>query len=228
MENVVLGLLIIQSLTLYELNQAFKQGISMFYSASYGSLQIAVKNLLNKGMIVFEEKVEKGRNKKVYSITEQAGMPFISGCWMKSRSNKLEVTALSKVYFLGLIQDVEQKKQILLEILDKIQLVQEELSKMNEEISRIEIPDSYRDILKYQLKTLDYGLKAHSFAREWFLALLKILTNHDHQRQPPHRYPCPLCPLVYQPHPGGLLHGAEPVRRAANQSHLACARKMWM
>ena len=41
MENVILGLLIIQSLTLYELNRAFKQGISMFYSASYGSLQVA-------------------------------------------------------------------------------------------------------------------------------------------------------------------------------------------
>jgi len=49
MENVILGLLMIQSLTLYELNQSFKQGISMFYSASFGSLQAAVKSLLSKG-----------------------------------------------------------------------------------------------------------------------------------------------------------------------------------
>ncbi len=48
MENVVLGLLIIQSLTLYDLNRAFKQGISLFYSASFGSLQIAVKNCLTR------------------------------------------------------------------------------------------------------------------------------------------------------------------------------------
>ena len=173
MENVVLGLLIIHSLTLYELNRAFKQGISMFYSASYGSLQFAVKNLLNNRMIVFEEKVEKGRNKKVYSITEHGKDAFFRWMLDEIPANKLEVTALSKVYFLGLIQEIEQKKQILLEILSKIQKVQDELGKMNQEISRFEIPDSYRDILKYQLKTLDYGLQAHSFAREWFLALLK-------------------------------------------------------
>ena len=177
MENVVLGLLIIQSLTLYELNRAFKQGISMFYSASYGSLQITIKNLLNKGLIVFEEKVEKGRNKKVYSITEQGRAAFYQ--WMSGEipANKLEVTALSKVYFLGLIQNTEQKKHILLEILSKIHRVQGELTEMNEEISRLEIPAFYRDIFKYQLKTLDYGIQSHSFARGWFLALLDDLES---------------------------------------------------
>ena len=177
MENVVLGLLIIQSLTLYELNRAFTQGISMFYSASYGSLQIAVKNLLNKGMIVYQERVDKGRNKKVYSITEHGKEAFYQ--WMLSEipAKKLEVTALSKVYFLGLIQEVEQKKQILVEILTKIQWVQDQLNKMNDETGRFEIPPSYQGILKYQLKTLDYGLKAHDFAREWFLALLEDLES---------------------------------------------------
>ena len=168
MENVVLGLLIIQSLTLYELNRAFKQGISMFYSASYGSLQITIKNLLNKGLIVFEEKVEKGRNKKVYSITEQGRAAFYQ--WMSG-----EIP--SKVYFLGLIQNTEQKKHILLEILSKIHRVQGELTEMNEEISRLEIPAFYRDIFKYQLKTLDYGIQSHSFARGWFLALLDDLES---------------------------------------------------
>jgi PadR family transcriptional regulator, regulatory protein AphA len=177
MENVVLGLLIIQSLTLYELNQAFKQGISMFYSASYGSLQIAVKNLLSKEMIVFKERVDRGRNKKIYSITEHGREAFYQWMLDEIPINKLEVTALSKVFFLGLIQNVEQRKQIVLEILNKIQLVQDELSKMHEEISRIEIPTSYRGILKYQLKTLDYGLNAHSAAREWFLAVLDDLES---------------------------------------------------
>jgi DNA-binding PadR family transcriptional regulator len=172
MENVVLGLLIIQNLTLYELNQAFKQGISMFYSASYGSLQIAVKNLFNKGMIVFEEHVDKGRNKKVYSITEQGKEAFYRWMLDEIPANKLEVTALSKVYFLGLIHEVEQRKQILVEILTRIQFVQDQLNEMYEGINQLEVPVPYRDILKFQLKTLDYGLKAHVFAREWFQALL--------------------------------------------------------
>lgn len=177
MENVILGLLMIQSLTLYELNQSFKQGISMFYSASFGSLQAAVKSLLRKGWIVFEERVEHGRNKKVYSINEAGRAAFYQWMLAEIPSNKLEVTALSRVYFLGLIPTVAQQKQILVEILNKIQQVHGELNQMNAELSRLEIPAEYQGILKYQLKTLDYGIQSHVFAREWFVSLLRDLEN---------------------------------------------------
>jgi DNA-binding PadR family transcriptional regulator len=173
MESVVLGLLIIRSLTLYELNQAFKQGISMFYSASYGSLQIAVKNLLIKGMITYKEEVEKGRHKKVYSITAGGREAFYHWMLDEIPVNKLEVTALAKVYFLGLIDSIEQRQRIIGEIVSKIELVQGQLDSMNAEIGKLEIPASYRDILNFQQKTLDYGIQSHAFAREWFLALLE-------------------------------------------------------
>lgn len=175
MENVVLGLLIIQSLTLYELNRAFKQGISMFYSASYGSLQIAVKNLVDKGLIVFEEKVDRGRNKKVYNITASGREAFYRWMTAEIPVNKLEVTALSRVFFLGLIPDSGGRKQIVLEILSKIDLVQAGLSELSTEIRRTEIPPEYSGIFYYQLKTLDYGQQAHVFAREWFQGLLEEL-----------------------------------------------------
>jgi DNA-binding PadR family transcriptional regulator len=177
MEHVVLGLLMIQSLTIYGLNRAFKQGISLFYSASYGSLQTAVKNLLGKGWIVFEERVDQGRNKKVYSITEHGRQAFYEWMLAEIPANKLEVTALSKVFFLGLMESMEQKRQIVREILNKVDLVQKELSEMRQEISGYEIPDPYREIFKYQMKTLDYGLHAHDFARQWFLALLNEMES---------------------------------------------------
>jgi PadR family transcriptional regulator AphA len=179
MENVVLGLLMIQNLTLYGLNRAFRQGISMFYSASYGSLQIAVKNLLGKGSIVFEEQVENGRHKKVYSITDRGRQAFHEWMLDEVPANRLEVTALSKVFFLGLVEGREQKKQIVLEILNKIELGHDQLSQMDQEISRVDIPDSYLDILKYQLKTLDYGIQTHRFAREWFQVLLEEIDDSN-------------------------------------------------
>lgn len=178
MEHVVLGLLMMQSLTLYGLNRAFKQGISLFYSASYGSLQAAVKNLSGKGWIVFEEQVEQGRNKKLYSITEPGRKAFYEWMLDEIPANKLEVTALSKVFFLGLMESGEQKRQIVREILRKVEIVQNELSEMQREISRYEIPGSYREIFKYQMKTLDYGLQAHAFGREWFQALLEDIESH--------------------------------------------------
>jgi PadR family transcriptional regulator, regulatory protein AphA len=175
MEHVVLGLLILQSLTLYELNQAFKQGISMFYSASYGSLQIAVKNLLGKGWIDFVEKVEKGRNKKIYSITEAGRQSFFAWMFAETPISKLEVTALAKVYFLGLIETRAQQAQIVEEIVSKIEGVQGELDSMNGALSQLELPPAYQEIFRYQQKTLDYGIQAHAFARRWFRSLLKDL-----------------------------------------------------
>lgn len=175
MEHVILGLLLIQSLTIYGLNQAFKQGISMFYSASYGSLQTSVKNLLAKGMIVFQQQVDNGRTKKVYSITEPGRAQFFQ--WMRAEvpENKLEVTALSKVFFLGLIEDTETKREIVREILRKIELVQSQLSGMEQQLSQYEVSDAYRSIFKYQMKTLDYGIQSHAFGRQWFQALLDEL-----------------------------------------------------
>jgi len=181
MEFVVLGLLILQNLTLYELNREFKQGISLFYSASYGSLQIAVKNLLAKNLVIFQERVEHGRNKKIYSITELGKGAFYRWMLEDIPPNKLEVIAISKVYFLGLIENREQKKQILREIITKIQSAQEMLVQLDRSISRYQIPVEYQEIARYRIKTLDYGIQTHGFALEWFVALL----NEIEGPQPP-------------------------------------------
>jgi PadR family transcriptional regulator, regulatory protein AphA len=172
MENVILGLLTIQSLTLYGLAQAFKQGISMFYSASYGSLQVAVRHLLSKGMVVYEEKVKRGRNQKVYSITPAGRQAFLEWMLDEIPASKLEVTALSKVYFLGLIESRAQRKQIVQGILGKVEQVQGELDAANDSLSQMAIPRAYQEVFRYQIKTLDYGRQAHIFARKWFKALL--------------------------------------------------------
>ncbi len=175
MEYVVLGLLMLKNQTLYELNKSFEQGISLFYSASYGSLQIAIKNLLKKGFITFEKKTDNGRNKKIYMISDNGKEAFFE--WMVSdiSTNKLEVTALSKVFFLGLVDSTQKKKEILKEIIEKIQIVEKELKNLEHEIIKSEIPESYKSVFYYQLKTLDYGIQAHKFAKDWFEAILRAI-----------------------------------------------------
>ena len=69
MAFLILGLLMIRSLTVYDIKTILEKKISPFYAASYGSIQAAVRKLLKNEHVTFTEKVEKGRNKKVYSIT---------------------------------------------------------------------------------------------------------------------------------------------------------------
>ena len=175
MESVILGLLIFQPLTIYDINSAFKEGISLFYSASYGSIQTAIKKLLHKGFITFTEGIENGRNKKTYSITKQGSEHFF--CWMKSdiANRKNESIISAKIYFLGLIEDIEDKKTILKDIIGIYEEMQSELSRIQEETSTIEIDDSYKEIFKFKMKSLDYGLVSYAVSLKFYKDLLKDL-----------------------------------------------------
>lgn len=182
MEFVILGLLMIRSQTVYELNQSFKTGVSLFYSASYGSLQTALKKLLEKGWVSFSEEVENGRHKKVYAVQPAGKEAFAA--WMKSETpdSKLEVTALSKMYFLGLVTDAGERRDILREITDKTEQALAGLEALNRELGQMEVPEAYRGLFRYQLKTLEYGIGAHRFARDWFAKELKELERLSHSK----------------------------------------------
>lgn len=174
MEYVILGLLILKSQTVYELNKAFEQGVSLIYSASYGSLQSALKNLLTKQWATFEEQVENGRSKKRYIITPAGQAAFRE--WMMSGDiplHKLEAIALCKVYFLGLVEDADHKREIIRGILEKIEAGEARMRSMDEQLKTVHVPEQYKEVFRYQMHTLDYGLRSHRFSKEWFEELLQ-------------------------------------------------------
>ena len=76
MDNVILGFLLLHSRTIYQLRERISQGLNLMYSSSMGSIQAAVKKLLNYQYISYEETVEKGKYKKVYSITDSGKLYF--------------------------------------------------------------------------------------------------------------------------------------------------------
>ncbi|KRF03778.1 transcriptional regulator [Paenibacillus sp. Soil766] len=178
MEFVILGLLIMKNQTVYELNKAFQQGIALFYSASYGSLQTALKKLLQQGDIGYEEQIDRGRNKKVYTISEKGREAFY--IWMGSEipTSRLESIALAKVFFLGLIDSTQDQRAILQQIITQIEKVEHDLQQMDKGLQNLQVPAPYAAILAFQIKTLDYGIRSHTFAKEWFEALLAELPSH--------------------------------------------------
>jgi hypothetical protein len=81
------------------------------------------------------------------------------------------------LYFLGLVESLEERKSILRDILDKAQMVADQLDALNEQLSRLEIPPAYQEIARFQLKTLDYGRKNFAFSKAWFQSVLDELEN---------------------------------------------------
>lgn len=175
MEYVVLALLIISPMTIYDINKSFEIGISGFYSKSYGGIQNAIKNLLKKSYISFAENVENGRNKKIYSITDSGSKEFFEWMYTPIPENKQETNILTKLYFLGLIEDNNSKKEILNNIISAYRDKITELENTNREICNLDLPDSYLEIFKYQKKTLELGLTATKNELEWFRRLLNSI-----------------------------------------------------
>ncbi len=167
MENIILGLLMLKEMTIYEMNASFQQGLSLIYSASYGSLQNATKKLLNTNLIDFTANVENGRNKKIYKITEKGISAFFSWMYGEISANKLEVSMLSKIFFLGLIDSHEGKQEIIQGIMDVTTSETQKLEAVREGLSGLELSDEQNDIAKYQFKTLDYGIMSHHAGLEW-------------------------------------------------------------
>ena len=63
MDNIILGLLILESRTIYRLRERIKKGMDLMYSSSMGSIQAAIKRLLDRGYISYSERVENGKYK---------------------------------------------------------------------------------------------------------------------------------------------------------------------
>lgn len=167
MDNIILGLLMLKEMTIYEMNASFQKGLALMYSASYGSLQNATKKLLISDLINFTALVENGRNKKIYNITDKGTAAFFSWMYGENHANKLEVTMLSKIFFLGLVDSLEGKQKIIRAIIDVTTSETQKLEAVREGLSDLELSDGQKDIAKYQLKTLDYGIMSHHAGLNW-------------------------------------------------------------
>ena len=173
MEYVILGLLIIQPSTLYSLNKSFEQGISLFFSPSLGSINSAIKRLMDKNLVQQDDTVENGRAKKILTITEKGQHAFFS--WMHEPLDlkNLEVSFMSRLYFLGLIENQAQKKALVEGMYQSVVASKQTLDETSVALENLDIPRSYHDIFHYQKKVLQYGIDTHGYAIEWIEKLIK-------------------------------------------------------
>ena len=170
MGNVILGLLLIGPSTLYAINKQFEQGISLFYSASLGSLRTALLSLEKRGFIAGVDSVENGRNKRNFSITDDGRDAFFEWMYSPIVKGDIETIALSKLYFVGWLPDAPARHIVLNDIEQLVAADEAQLIQLGEQLdAKAEsVPESYREVFKYQRLTLEYGIGAHRFGREFF------------------------------------------------------------
>lgn len=171
MENIILGLLLLQDRTIYQLRKRINAGLNLMYSCSMGSIQAAIKKLLKNECITFQEISENGRLKKLYSITSKGKKYFNS--WINSPFEKEtpKNPELVKIYFMG-FTELENRKNLIKNHISYLKIIYSDLDKICQEGEKN--PDALKnDIFFYQLQTAKYGRDLILFNINWYTNLLK-------------------------------------------------------
>ena len=174
MEFVILGLLALQAMTVYEINKALERGVSLFYSASFGSINAAIGRMLEKGWVSGEEKVESGRNKRVFHLTPAGRAAFQD--WLASdiEAEKVKDPALTRLYFMG-FASAQERIRVLEGHLEKLRRTLDALQLIHQQSAEIETPPGLEDARRFQRFTLDYGRAFYAFNIAWYQNLLETL-----------------------------------------------------
>jgi hypothetical protein len=111
--------------------------------------------------------VEKGRNKKIYHINEKGVQEFFRWMMDDIDPKNIETLMLAKVYFLGLVEDDNDKRIIIDKILEAGDEYSAGLYEIQSSIDSLDlIPEDWK-IARYSLSTLDYALGNYEFAISW-------------------------------------------------------------
>lgn len=170
MDKVILGFLMIRALTQYDILQALQKKVSPFYKASLGSIQHALKNLLEQGFITSELLENDPRKRSLYHVTPQGKAYFENWMLEAIDENKLEAHISIKLFFMGHLNQTKK-----LAVIDGIILSLETLvASYHLEKSHFDTmtwAEPIKNIVQYQLKTLDLGYTHHIATLDWFKAL---------------------------------------------------------
>lgn len=176
MDYIILGLLLLKSRTIYQLRERIRQGLDLMYSSSMGSIQAAIKKLLNHGYITYEENVENGKYKKIYTITNLGERYFLA--WVNSpvEVQNAKNPELAKVYFMG-FADQENRKNHMEKYLFHLTEKYHALNAICEEAQNINVAEENKDIFFYQFSAACYGRDFMKFNMEWFQKLIEEMED---------------------------------------------------
>ncbi len=176
MDHIILGLLLLSDRTIYQLRERIDQGLNLMYSSSMGSIQAAIKKLLQGGCIDFVETVENGKYKKIYRITRQGREQFLSWINAPMEEQSIRCPELVKVYFMG-FADPENRAESIRTYLRLLKERYNALEAICEEANHIEVSEDGKELFRYQQLSALYGKELYEFNIQWFENLLKQMES---------------------------------------------------
>ena len=176
MEFLILGLLMLSPMTGYQLQQFIKENLALICSHSAGSVQTALSKLEREGFVSATASLQGKRRKKVFSITPSGREAFSAWVAQPMQAEKVKNMELAHLFFLGLAQPEERKAAIqnyirqMEETSSIIQIIRQRFQQAKE--GPLPPGTDWETVFRFQEYTLEYGIAAAQFQRDWYRQLL--------------------------------------------------------
>ena len=183
MEYLILGLLLLAPMTGYELQRFIKQNLALICSSSAGSVQTALAKLEKEGRIAAAEAMEGRRRKKTFSITPAGRQAFDAWVSRPMQAGRVKNMELGRLFFLGLARP-DQRAAAIRDYIRQMEEMETVLTAIREQFRKAQagpLPPGrdWNEVFRFQGYTIEYGIAAAEFERQWYGRLLRELEEEE-------------------------------------------------
>ena len=174
-DYVILGLLSHEDLTGYEIKKRMDTSLKYFWGASFGSIYPALSDLVERGLADKRNGAENGRNKLIYSITEEGKKYLKEWLQIPAERDELRYETLLKLFFgneAGAAQAISH--------IDAFQeRIEGELPFLIGAAETLRNNIDLNDTHKYYLLTVAFGVKTYRAYLEWCEEAKRLLGEEN-------------------------------------------------
>ena len=153
-DYVIIGMVLHEPLTGYDIKKYVDNSIGNFFKASHGQLYPALKKLTEKNYLTMNEQSHGDRVKKYYQATELGRATFLDWLSAPTDFNSSSDALMVKIFFFGELHD-EIRRQRLYECELFVQQSLHKLREIEEQFAHS--IESDRDY--FEIATLYYGIQ---------------------------------------------------------------------
>lgn len=166
MQFVILGLLLMAPLSLYDVHKHFEQGISLFYRASFGSIQRALTQLVRDGLVTVSSVSDSRRGRKLHAITDAGRDAWRRWMLEPVTGSDAETAVLAKVFLLGSLPK-DERGAVVATLRARVAADLAQLRAFAVALDASDVPEEYAAVDRYRRATLDYGIRSHELGLTW-------------------------------------------------------------
>lgn len=174
-DYVILGLLSHEDLTGYEIKKRMDTSLKYFWGASFGSIYPALSDLVERGLASKRNGAENGRNKLIYSITEEGKKYLKEWLQIPAERDELRYETLLKLFFgneAGAAQAISH--------IDAFQeKIEGELPFLIGAAETLRNSIDLDNTHKYYLLTVAFGVKTYRAYLEWCEEAKRLLGEEN-------------------------------------------------